>query len=382
MSSKLISDNVRQRRIIICATAIDAASLSASQGILIQALREWGELLNSVQFGLSARRWSNSNNPLTSFCAKCAVVGVITRAQNCDESWFDLATGQLGVSRAKLRSYLTHGDSLSLAILIYLTRNVFLFHLTNGYLPYLYGMSLPILEKAASDLAVQDVLPELRDEFCGLWNQLVDTARKDDRYRPITIRILKRVRRIYVDLHDFPETDPLSTRADGDPILNELSLYPRCTTHTHDHDAVPVSPDLLPDTSPVATLAPDGATHNSLIPPSPFHPPAMTQFATHAPTAAAPPTSVSQTPVSLHQTPVLAGAPSTRGSPQPQDSTASFRSAAPSHLTSVPIRDGTAGTMTTDPPPPTAGASLVDHAGTLDLSIPPTIPLSQSDGNS
>ena len=238
LSSKLISDTVKQRRITICTSAIDAASLSASRHILERALVGWSELLNSVQFGLSARRWSKSNDPLTTFFAKCAASVVIARVRNHDESWFDLTTDQLGLSGTNLRRYLAHGNSVSLANLIYLTRHVFLFHLTNGHLSYLYGISLPILKQAASNLATQDVLPELRDEFCGLWNQLVDMARKhDDRHSPITIRILKRVRQIYVALHDLPETDPLSRHADEDPILNGISSYPCCATHNCDHSS-------------------------------------------------------------------------------------------------------------------------------------------------
>jgi hypothetical protein len=245
MSSKLISDTVKQRRIIICTSAIDAASLSASQQILVHALLGWDELLNSIQFGLFARRWSKSNNLLTTFCAKCAVSVVMARVRSYDESWFDLAIDQLGVPKTDIRRYLAHGDSLSLANLIYLTRHIFHFHLTNGYLSYFYGISLPILKHAASNLATQDILPELRDEFCGLWNQLVDMARKhDEHHSPITIRILKRVRQVFVTLHDLAETDPLSTNADGDPILDGVSLYPHCTTHSHDHDSATALPAL------------------------------------------------------------------------------------------------------------------------------------------
>lgn len=261
LSSKLISDTVKQRRIIICTSAIDAASLSASQQILVHALRGWDELLNSIQFGLSARRWSKSNNLLTTFFAKSAISVVIARVRSHDESWFDLATDQLGVSRTNLQRYLAHGDSLSFVNLIYLTRHIFLFHLTNGYLSYFYGISLPILKQAASNLATQDVLPELRDEFCQLWNQLVDVARKhDEHHSPITIRILKRVRQVFVALHNLAETDPLSIYADEDPILNEVSSYPHCTTHS--------------------------------------------QYITHSLTPA-PTTLISWTPVSLHQDPTL-----------------------------------------------------------------------------
>jgi hypothetical protein len=382
LSSKLISDTVKQRRIIICTSAIDATSLSASRQILVRALLSllgWDELLSSVQFGLSARRWSKSDDLLTTFFSTCAVSVVIARVQSHDERWFDLTTDQLGLSRTDLQRYLAHGDSVYLANLIYLIRHVSSFHLTNGYLSYFYGISLRIIKQTASNLATEDVLPELRDEFCGLWNQLVDTARKhDDRHSPITIRILKRVRQIYVALHDLPETDPLSRHADEDPILIEVSSYPRCTTHCHDHGSAAALPALALDISLAVTYATESTTHNAatlpspLPEPSPSRSPATTQYAIHSP-ALTPPTSVSRTPVSSHQKPPPTGSPPTRGRSQPQDSTMSSMSAAASRFISVPNHFVTTRTRTTDSPS-TAGAALMDDADTLDL---PTISRSQ-----
>ncbi len=211
-----------------------------------------------------------------------------------------------------------------------------------------------------------------------MWNQLVDAARKnDDRDSPIIIHILKQVRQIYVALHNLPETDPLSIHADDDRILNEVSSYPRCTTHSHDHDSAAASPRLAPDTSLTATRAIEGTAHILAIPPLPLPSPSCppittTQYGDHSSTPA-PPTSVSRTPVSSHQIPALTYAPSTRGEPLPQDSTASSRSTAASHLISVPNRDVTAKMRITDPPPPAPSAALVDGADTSDKSTPSTI---------
>ncbi|KAH9051833.1 hypothetical protein EDB87DRAFT_1693470 [Lactarius vividus] len=376
LSSKLISDTVKQRRIIICTTAIDAASLSASKQILVRALLDfgWGELFHSVQFGLFARRWSNGDDPLTTFCAKCAVSIVIARAQNHDENWFDLATGQLGVSITGLRGYLAHGDSLSFANLIFLTRHVFLFHRTHTYHTHFYSISVPILKQAASNIAIEDVLPVVRVEFCGLWNQLVDAARmNDDHHSPIIIRILKRVRGIYVALHNLPRTDPLSIEADDNVILNEVTSYPRCITHRHDRNPAAASPHLSPNASLTTTR-----TSHTAIPPLPSTgPPTTTQYGAHSPTSA-PPNLVSPLGLS-HQTPALTDAPSTRGEPQPEDSTTSPRSAAVSQLISVPNRDVAARTRT-DPPPSAASDTLVDDAETPDRSSPATNSRSQGSG--
>ena len=51
LSSNLISDSVKQRRVVICRTAVDVTSLSASQQILRRALLgTWDKLFNSIDF--------------------------------------------------------------------------------------------------------------------------------------------------------------------------------------------------------------------------------------------------------------------------------------------------------------------------------------------
>ena len=46
---------------------------------------------------------------------------VVARVQRHDDSWFILASEELGIPETFLREYAAHGDSLSLAILIYVT---------------------------------------------------------------------------------------------------------------------------------------------------------------------------------------------------------------------------------------------------------------------
>ena len=129
LSSKLVSQSIKQRRIVICRMAIDTTSLSASQRILDRVLLgTWDRQLFSVEFGLSARRWGNNSDLVTAFRAKCVVALVMAYVQKCDERWFSLAIDQLGVSRSVMQSYLAHGDSVLLANLINITQYIFLFH--------------------------------------------------------------------------------------------------------------------------------------------------------------------------------------------------------------------------------------------------------------
>jgi Family of unknown function (DUF6535) len=238
LSSEIVPESVKQRRIVICRMAVDATSLSASRLILDRILLgTWDRQLYSVEFGHSARRWGNGGNLGTAFRAKCVVALVMALVQKRDERWFGLAIDQLGVSRSALQSYLAHGDSVLLANLIYITRQIVLYHSENGDWPCFYGVSLRILE-ATSRFNVQRALSELQHEFCSLWNQLVLTARnsEDSHISMTTLRMLKRIRKVYIALHKG--TDAMTTALftlvnDDDPKLNLVPSYPLCNIESH-----------------------------------------------------------------------------------------------------------------------------------------------------
>jgi hypothetical protein len=273
LSSNLISESVRQRRIVICRMAVDATSLSASQQIMDRVLLgTWDKQLYSLDFGLSAKRWGNINNPRITFRARSVVALVLSRAQERDERWFSLAIDQFGVSRSVIQQYLLHGESVLLANLIVISREIFLFHSRNGDWPFFYGVSIRTLE-ATSRFDAKRTLPELQHGFCDLWNRLVLTAQngKDRHTSLTTARMLKRIRKVYIALHDetgaMKATLSISTN-DDDPILNQVSSYPLCNAHGH-----------------VSTLAsldlahhfPEAATHPTEFTDSPATSPVLAQ---------------------------------------------------------------------------------------------------------
>jgi len=100
-------------------------------------------------------------------------------------------------------------------------------------------VSLPTLEvisKFKPQRAL--ILPELQHMFCDLWNQLVLTARNhnDLHYRGTTVGMLKRIRKIFIALHEVPSDTPTSSFTstdDDDATLNQESSYPLCDTHSH-----------------------------------------------------------------------------------------------------------------------------------------------------
>jgi hypothetical protein len=243
LSSNLISDSVKQRRVVMCRTAVDVTSLSASQQILDRALRgTWGNLFNSVDFGFSAKSWCNESNPHITFRAKCVVTHVLSRVEERDERWLRLAVDQFGVSRPVLQRLVAHGDSILLANLTFITREICSYHWNHGGWPVFYGMSLPTLEMISKFKPQRTlILPEIQRGFCDLWNQLVLTARnhKDLHYRGTTVGMLKQIRKIYIALHEVPDDTPtpffISTDDDDDDDANlsQEPLYPLCDTHSH-----------------------------------------------------------------------------------------------------------------------------------------------------
>ena len=154
-----------------------------------------------------------------------------------NSTWFTIASKSLGVPEAVLRDYATHGDGLSLGILI---------HVTRMQCSHFRKESWPVLEfskalLAASNFNVEDTLPELQYGFCALWNQIIGKVQNDND-RMMTYYILGQIRNVYLALHQgtdsAPATFSASTR-DGDPILWDPSSYRTCNIPSHYPDSTP-----------------------------------------------------------------------------------------------------------------------------------------------
>ena len=202
-SSDLLSAPVKERRAMLCAKAADPALLD-----------------------------SHATIPM-----------IVARTQPRDDSWFILASKSLGIPEAVLRDYATHGDNLSLAILIYVTCQQF----SNFWQPYWPGDEFSTVLEAASKFNIHDTSPQLQHEFCALWNQVVSKA-QNDHDAVIAFDILGQIRRVYITLHQDTDSSPTQfstfTR-DWDPILKDPDSYPVCnvpghhpysTPHTGVHD--------------------------------------------------------------------------------------------------------------------------------------------------
>jgi hypothetical protein len=229
-SSDLLHASVKEGRALICAKALDPVHFPNAFGVLdmilskchysgpmvpriVQVMRGWGDNMKDISV------------------AQATVCSIVAQAQRRDHSWFILASDALGSPEAVLRDHATHGNSLSLAILIYVVRQQFN-HFKEQHWPY-YEFS-KVLE-AASKFDVLDTSPELQHEFCALWNELIQN-------RANTWCLLRPIRNIYLTIHLHTDSAPTAFSAstrDEDPILRPSSSYPQCDIPGHHPDLTP-----------------------------------------------------------------------------------------------------------------------------------------------
>jgi len=245
-TSNLVSETTKIRRLVICIRAVDVAYLShAAYAILdVLFLGNWSTLSRFVELGHSLISWGNNDDRETTLFAQgiisCSIANVLER----NERWFSLTMDHLGISEHVLRDYLDHGNSVSLANMIHFT------HYFVRNFPEANWEGFPIsyiLRQLKPYDNVQNSLPGLRHDFCGLWNGIVLQRRDTD--HPILSEILGEFHAIYVALHQGSPYDEFqlcsvpSHRIDAASNLNETAETAHAPITTspalHYHDSIP-----------------------------------------------------------------------------------------------------------------------------------------------
>ena len=322
LSSNLVTEFVKRRRMIICTKAVESTSLLGPWWFLRRVLHgDWSKFLECIEFGLFVQTWKNIVDKVPSFYAQCvaALTISIVRDRDRDERWFQLASDLLKVQKPVVHIYIKHGDSMQLAIATFIARRTVQTYSgsVERYREDILDASSKTLETVGK-LNIRGTLPDLQHEFCGLWNQLVHTAQTDQRLHHVFVskKTLKNIRKIYIALHessDRPPTAFYTTTDDRDPVLDDSMSYPRCTND--DHHPSPV-PDLRFDepadvtdatnliSMPVPTVP---YPYSSAWPPllRPSSPPGTSNYDTPAdPVLAAPPLNVTM-PFPEPQVPII-----------------------------------------------------------------------------
>ena len=229
-SSNLVSETVKQRRLVICVKAADAARLYfASEWILRRVFSgNFRGVLESVEMGRALI--SHSTDIEMGICAQSIVASIIASVRKRDSGWFALAMDQLGVSENVLRDYVSYGDSVLLANLIHIARQIFL-SANRDLVPQTHNVL-----RSVSQFDVRNALPELQHNFCALWNEIVLEVQNNGTYFT-PLLILVHTRHIYAALHQGSDSSPtvasLASIDDSDAILYQPFSYPLCNYSCH-----------------------------------------------------------------------------------------------------------------------------------------------------
>jgi hypothetical protein len=278
-SADLLPELVKIRRTVICERAIGPADIpDAIQPVLFRILSQHRDgPVQSADIARLVRGWDNGKETMI---VQAVVSSVVARAQRHDDLWFAMAADEMGVPESVLRTHATHGNNLSLAVLIHVVRKQFTLFQERHW-PY---TTFSTVLFAASEFDVLDTSPELQHEFCALWNEVVRGANG-----AIPWYILRPIRNIYRTLHLHTDSAPTAFDAstgDEDIILDPLYTYPLCNIPGHHPDSTThIHGVTFPKTIPRAVLH----DNDALVPPSPVDMP--------SPSALTSPIHVDETPM-------------------------------------------------------------------------------------
>ena len=309
LSSNLVTDFVKQRRMIICTKVVQTTSLLGRWSVLCRVLfGDWRHFLKCVEFGLLVQNWTSINDKATSFAAQCAMALTISFSRHRDERWFQLACGLLNKPKSLLHKYNVHGDNTLLANVIFIVQRTIQTYSASEerHREDILNTSSRTLEMICK-LDIRRTLPDLQHEFCGLWNLLVDMVQNDKpppHVRVSTMTTLRNTRKLYTTLHECsisPPTAFYTTTDDRGPVLDDPMLFHKCSIRP----CLPILDSQFREPTPDAVTAPP--TPSIVVMPSPTVP--------HPPTG--PPTLLVSSPPFIDAHP-LHSVDSTISFPEPQ----------------------------------------------------------------
>ena len=246
MSSNLIAESVKSRRLDIGMTAMNVISKSRASSAssvpcdIVMGGWEWDKLphISEMEYGQLLKHCT-SEHEHTAHYVQCIVAKILASVPESDRDdyWIQLATGAFGLSQQDFRSYIDHGNnSVSLAISNHLIRQSLRFR----FYDWDAVKAFPVHD-------IRSTLPMLQHDFCLLWNEVVQEARIPSNQKPYSppVRILRWLYRDYYRHHIalqttfFPSINPFES--------TQLipSSYPLCTDPSHlsyvsnpNHDAL------------------------------------------------------------------------------------------------------------------------------------------------
>ena len=250
-SSDFLPAPIKDRRALICAKAVDPEHTPVDTpfdrelkpttlhilNVILSKYQHSGPVATGIAKVL--RGWGNrvdEDKIVYAHLFNCKVLA--TSQAPHDDSWYNFVSDELRLPETSLRDSASHGDSLSLVILIHVVRQLFS-HFRK--LSRLQKDNFSFVLANASHFDAKDTSSELQHKFCALWNQIVNEV-QDGNDRRMAELILGRIRNIFLALHQDTDSAPTQFSAstgDWDVILEEPSSYPLCKVSDHSSDSRP-----------------------------------------------------------------------------------------------------------------------------------------------
>ncbi|KAI0265978.1 hypothetical protein BC834DRAFT_936209 [Gloeopeniophorella convolvens] len=246
LTSDLIVDTLRQRRMAICIRAMAVYPPIVHPTLQTVAFEhaDGSPILANVNFAHFAQLHCSHPDQTVRHNAHSILAYAIDRVKDYDGDWSSLIRRHLGLSESPFEQYRRQDNSVRMINVMNISRYLLPSYDGNPFQnDHDLGLRRFRLDLIVSDLQTTHVAPELRNEFCKLWNEIVLVMHEASRTmarRTDAMIILYWIRWIYVSLHEgieFAPTVVSSSTANGTPILFEGPSYPTCTLSAHRNPA-------------------------------------------------------------------------------------------------------------------------------------------------
>ena len=242
LSSNSVTESVKSRRGIICKDIIHTIPCLRRFGIADSRFNQGPVSTGKLQ---AMTRWRASQKGAASY-AQVTVAKYLVSMQERNDDWIALASDVCGLEAHVLQDNIAHaGDNVIFATLINLCRQA--------------GPGLPPIWRL-TEFHIHHTLPGLQQDFCTLWNELVQEARNQGSYR-IPSAILREIHHHYIALHQGTDTAPTSSYF----VRMQPSSYPLCDIASHRPNSTAHVP--VPNSQAVSLLTQPGVSPNA----SPHH---------------------------------------------------------------------------------------------------------------
>ncbi|KAI9458192.1 hypothetical protein BJY52DRAFT_1186998 [Lactarius psammicola] len=237
LSSNLLDETAKHKQIKNCLRAITADPLllqcTFQRALLATSDSKVFECADFVRLALAQSQYNHADGWVKDY-AQCIVAIAINRVRNYDNDWTDIIGHYLGIEANQ-----HPGDSMRLRNLTYLTR-----HLKESRLKdsdqFERGRVWHNALIEARKLQVADIAPEMRNEFCALWNELVGVAQDEVHAswmrRSNATRILSLLRTVYIPLHTHTNSalHLLTASTDDHSLILQMgNMYRLCSEPSH-----------------------------------------------------------------------------------------------------------------------------------------------------